>query len=75
MEYLGSNVSLVDGMIRSSVTLIDGTPLKIQSTHSFYLEIAVNWGLPMLGAMLLMSLSILGLCLRTIRDSVRVEET
>ena len=44
MEYLGSSINLVDGVARSGVTLVDGTSLKIQSTHSFYLEVAINWG-------------------------------
>lgn len=70
MEYLGASINLVDGVTRSGVTLVDGTPLKIQSTHSFYLEVAINWGLPMLFVMLLMSLSILRSSLRAIRDSI-----
>ena len=72
MEYLASSVNMVDGIVRSRITTIDGTALKIQSTHSFYLEVAINWGLPMLFVILLMSLSILRNSLSAIRDSIDV---
>ena len=31
-----------------------GTPLKVQSAHSMYLEIAINWGIPLLLMILLL---------------------
>ena len=45
----------------------DGTILKAQSTHSFYFETAVNWGIPSLVILLLIIMASLKLSLSNIK--------